>query len=340
MRWLRFILFPFSILYGGIVMCRNWLFTKGFLTSTSYDFPVICVGNLSVGGTGKSPMIEYLIRLTKDSYKVATLSRGYKRKTTGFLVANETTNASDIGDEPLQFYHKFKDEITVSVEAERTVGIEALRNLENPPAIILLDDAFQHRKVVAGFNILLTPHHDLYVNDWMLPAGNLREPISGAKRADVIVVTKCPPAISESERHQITQKLRPKSYQNVFFTTISYAKTIHSNTEKLPLASFQNQAFILITGIANSTPLLQYLNEQDLQYEHLKFPDHHHFSESEIHTIQQKAGNKRMLTTEKDFMRLQGSLESLYYLPISVAFLADEENFQQRIKTFINKKGE
>jgi len=283
-------------------------------------------------------MIEYLIRLTKDSYKVATLSRGYKRKTTGFLVANETTTAPDIGDEPLQFYHKFKDEIIVSVEAERTVGIEALRNLDNPPAIILLDDAFQHRKVAAGFNILLTPYHDLYVNDWMLPAGNLREPISGAKRANVIVVTKCPPAISERERRQIVQKLHPKAHQNVFFTTISYAETIQSAEEKLPLTSLRDQEFMLITGIANPTPLLQYLNDQDLQYVHLKFPDHHHFSESELTTIKQKAGNKHILTTEKDFMRLQGSLESLYYLPITVSFLADEGLFQTEIERFVKSQ--
>ncbi len=340
MRLIRLILFPFSILYGGIVMFRNWLFTKGWLQSTSYNFPVICVGNLSVGGTGKSPMIEYLIRLTKDDYKVATLSRGYKRKTTGFLMATAETTASDIGDEPLQFYTKFKDEIIVSVEAQRTVGIEALRNLANRPEVILLDDAFQHRKVTAGFNILLTPYHDLYVNDFMLPAGNLREPISGAKRADVIVVTKCPKEVLEAERLQITQKLRPKANQQVFFTTISYAETIQSETDELLLSSLKGEVFILITGIANPTPLLQYLNDQGLQYEHLKFPDHHRFSESEIISIQQKAGNKRILTTEKDFMRLQGSLDSLYYLPITVSFLAEEATFQEKVKAFVNKKGE
>ena len=338
MRRLRLLLFPFSIVYGGIVMFRNWMFTNGWLKSTSYNFPVICVGNLSVGGTGKSPMIEYLIRLTKDTYKVATLSRGYKRKTTGFLVANAQTTASDIGDEPLQFYSKFGEEVIVAVEAERTVGIEALRNLPNSPEVILLDDAFQHRKVTAGFNILLTPYHDLYVNDFMLPAGNLREPVSGAKRAAIIVVTKCPQEVSESEMLQIEQKLRPKTYQNVFFTTISYAKTIHTKTEKIALTSLKDEEFVLITGIANPKPLLQYLNDQGLLYSHLKFPDHHHFSESDIKTIKQKTGNKRILTTEKDFMRLQGSLESLYYLPITVSFLAEEDVFQTKVKTFIEKQ--
>jgi len=335
MRRLRLILLPFSVLYGAIVFVRNWLFDKGFLKSTSYDFPVICVGNLSVGGTGKSPMIEYLIRLLKDQYKVATLSRGYKRKTKGFLLANSTTTASDIGDEPLQFYHKFKNDIQVAVEAERTVGIETLRNLEDSPEVILLDDAFQHRKVNAGFHILLTPFYDLYANDFMLPAGNLREPISGAKRADVIIVTKCPTEVSVAEQTKIRKKLRPKAHQEVFFTTIAYSETVQNEQEEVALTDLKDSEFVLITGIANPTPLLQYLNDQQLQYTHLKYADHYHFSESDITTIKQKAGNKRILTTEKDFMRLQGSLEHLYYLPIQVQFLADEQKFQQKVGKFL-----
>lgn len=336
MRRLRLLLFPFSILYGAIVFVRNWMFDKGWLKSTSYDFPVICVGNLSVGGTGKSPMIEYLIRLTKDIYKVATLSRGYKRKTEGFIVANESTTASDIGDEPLQFYSKFGDEIIVSVEAQRTLGIAALRNLPNPPEVILLDDAFQHRKVTAGFNILLTPYNDLYANDFMLPAGDLREPRLGAKRADVIVVTKCPQEVSREEIQRITKKLRPKSGQQVFFTTIMYAENIQNKTESLALSSLQEEEFILVTGIANPTPLLEYFNDEGLQYSHLKYPDHHNFSESEIQTIQQKASTKKILTTEKDFMRLQGRLDNLYYLPIRVSFLENEAVFHEKVKEFIS----
>ena len=335
MRRLRLILLPFSVLYGAIVFIRNWLFDKGFLKSTSYDFPVICVGNLSVGGTGKSPMIEYLIRLLKDQYKVATLSRGYKRKTKGFLLANSTTTASDIGDEPLQFYHKFKNDIQVAVEAERTVGIETLRNLEDSPEVILLDDAFQHRKVTAGFHILLTPFYDLYANDFMLPAGNLREPNSGAKRADVIIVTKCPTEVSVVQQTKIRKKLRPKAHQEVFFTTIAYSETVQNEQEEVALTDLRDSEFVLITGIANPTPLLQYLNDQQLQYTHLKYADHYHFSESDITTIKQKAGNKRILTTEKDFMRLQGSLEHLYYLPIQVQFLSDEQKFQQKVGKFL-----
>lgn len=337
MRKLRLILLPFSVLYGAIVFVRNWLFDKGWLQSTSYDFPVICVGNLSVGGTGKSPMIEYLIRLLKDDYKVATLSRGYKRKTTGFLVANANTTANDIGDEPLQFYSKFGDDITVSVEAQRTAGIEALQNLPNTPEIILLDDAFQHRKVTAGFNILLTPFYDLYANDFMLPAGNLREPRIGAKRTDVIVVTKCPQKVSKEEMQHVAKKLRPKTNQQVFFTTITYSENIQNETESLALSSLRKEEFVLVTGIANPTPFLEYLKTQGLSFTHINYPDHHNFSESELRTVSQKAGNKKILTTEKDFMRLQGRLEHLYFLPIQVSFLADEAVFQANIFNFINR---
>ena len=337
MRRLRLLLLPFSLVYGAIVFVRNWMFDIGWLKSTSFNFPVICVGNLSVGGTGKSPMIEYLIRLLKDEHKVATLSRGYKRKTKGFLLANENTTAADIGDEPLQFYTKFKNDIQVAVEAERIVGIETLRNLENSPEVILLDDAFQHRKVTAGFHVLLTPFYDLYANDFMLPAGNLREPISGAKRADVIIVTKCPKEVSAEQQAKIKKKLRPKAHQEVFFTTIAYSETIQNETDEVLLSSLKDSEFVLITGIANPKPLLQHLNDQELRYAHLKYADHYDFSESDINTIKQKAGNKRILTTEKDFMRLQGSLENLYYLPIQVAFLADETLFQEKVEAFLKR---
>lgn len=335
MRRLRLLLVPFALIYGIIVWIRNWLFDKGILKSTSYDFPVICVGNVSVGGTGKSPMIEYLIRVLKDDYKIATLSRGYKRKTRGFVLANSSTTAEDIGDEPLQFYHKFKNEIRVAVEAERTVGIERLRNLPNPPEVILLDDAFQHRKVKAGFHILLTPFADLYTDDWMLPAGNLREPIAGAKRADIIIVTKCPMFLSVEMQKKIEGKIHPKSYQQLFFTTIAYAEEVIGTHDTMLLSLFSESEFVLITGIANPTPLLQYLNEQQLRYTHLKYPDHHHFSESDIQQIKQKAMNTRILTTEKDFMRLQDSIEKVYYLPISVQFVKDEEVFKEKVQTFV-----
>jgi tetraacyldisaccharide 4'-kinase len=196
MNFLRKILFPFAVLYGFITSIRNFLFDYRILKSYSFPIPVIAVGNLSVGGTGKTPQIEYLIRLLSNKYKIATLSRGYKRKSEGFILANATSNAEILGDEPFQFYKKFPN-IQVAVDANRKNGIEQLLSQSNKPDVILLDDAFQHRKVKAGFYILLTAYNDLFINDFMLPTGNLRESRSGAKRADMIIVTKCPRDISE-----------------------------------------------------------------------------------------------------------------------------------------------
>ena len=203
---LRKILFPFSFLYGWITSLRNFLFDKGILKSYRFDLPVIAVGNLSVGGTGKTPQIEYLIRLLSDSYKIATLSRGYKRKSEGFVLANKTSNAEILGDEPFQFYQKFPT-IQVAVDANRKNGIEQLLLEKQKPEIILLDDAFQHRKVTAGFYIMLTSYDDLFYKDFILPTGNLRESRSGANRADMIIVTKCPQDISEIAQEQIKQKI-------------------------------------------------------------------------------------------------------------------------------------
>src|SRR6187551_1461615 len=202
MNFLRKILFPFAILYGFITGIRNFLFDIGILISYSFDVPIIAVGNLSVGGTGKTPQIEYLIRLLSDKYKVATLSRGYKRQSEGFVLANENSDALELGDEPFQFYQKFKN-IQVAVDANRKNGIEQLLTNSNPPEIILLDDAFQHRKVKAGFYIMLTSYGDLYSNDFMLPTGNLRESRSGAQRANIVIVTKCPVNLSLDNQNTI-----------------------------------------------------------------------------------------------------------------------------------------
>jgi len=338
MRWIRLLLFPFSILYGGIIYLRNLCFDKGWLTTTRYDFPVITVGNLSVGGTGKSPMIEYLIRNLYSTYKIATLSRGYKRTSKGFVLASEKSTVASIGDEPLQFYSKFKSDITVAVDAKRVEGIEKLRTLDNQPEVILLDDAFQHRQVTAGFNILLTMYNDLYVDDYMLPTGNLREPRSGAKRADCIIVTKCPNTLSESEQNAIRKKIQPKANQELFFTTIKYATSVANGNEEKALNEFTTKDVILITGIANPKPFVAYIDGLGIKHTHLSFPDHHNFSEAEIKQLQEKANGKNIITTEKDFMRLNGKLSNLYYLPIAVQFLSDEVQFLDRLNFFIKKK--
>ena len=228
MKFLRFLLFPFAIIYDVVTTIRNFFFNVGVFKQTSFKTPIIVVGNLSVGGTGKTPMIEYLITLLKDNFKIATLSRGYKRETSGFQLADENASATSIGDEPFQFYNKFKDDILVTVDSDRRNGIENLQKHSNVPDIILLDDAFQHRSVKAGFNILLTTYSNPYFKDIVLPTGNLREPRNGAKRAHVIIVTKCPTKLSDNEKNQIVKQISPKDYQHVFFSTIAYSNEVIS----------------------------------------------------------------------------------------------------------------
>ncbi|MGK0387262.1 MAG: tetraacyldisaccharide 4'-kinase [Patiriisocius sp.] len=324
MKRLRKLLFPFAIVYGCIVTARNFLYDKqwfGF-KSTSYRKPVICVGNLSVGGTGKSPMIELLITLLKDSFELAVLSRGYKRKTSGYLEVEVSQLASQTGDEPLQFKQKFP-EVAVAVCEDRRSGIETLL----PKAdVILLDDAFQHRKVRAGFNILLTPFDDLFYEDYFLPAGNLRESRNGAQRADVIVITKCPDKVPYARLQEIQYLLQLLPHQKVYFSKIGYADTITGINETLPLGYLKGKQFTLVTGIANPNPLVSFLKEQGFSFSHKKYGDHHHFSEGEISTLQKE---ELILTTEKDYMRLHVPLGkyAIYYLPIKTIILNKQETF-------------
>lgn len=314
---LRYLLFPIVPIYYLVTWLRNKRYDFGIKKSTSYDFPVICVGNLSVGGTGKTPMIEYLIRLLKTDYRIATLSRGYKRQTKGFVVADTNATANTIGDEPFQFYQKF-DDVIVSVDADRVHGISELMALQNPPEMILLDDAYQHRKVKAGFYILLTSYDDIYTDDILLPTGNLREPRQGAKRADIIVVTKCPENLSESDKEKIRRKINPLQHQEVFFASISYSEYISNSEHRMDLKILNNKPFTLVTGIANPKTLVSYLKSLNLEFEHLNFKDHHDFSEMEIDRLKQKS---LIVTTEKDMMRLQpyfNKEEAIYYLPIEI----------------------
>ncbi len=316
MNFLRKILFPISLLYAGITALRNFFYDKGWLESTAYDFPVICVGNLSTGGTGKSPMIEFLIESLKENHKIAVLSRGYKRKSKGFLEVSKESNVEDVGDEPLQFKNKFP-EITVAVCADRREGISLLKDKSD---VILLDDAFQHRKVKASMNVLLTPYFDLYIDDFVLPTGNLREPKNGAKRADIVVVTKCPGNISVLKMNEIQWRLNLRPGQELYFSTIGYHAYIYGKNEKWVLESLKDKNFTLITGIANAKPLTDFLKKEGLVFEHREFLDHHHFTKNEIESFKVY---DHILTTEKDYMRLKDNLnsETLFYLPIKTLFL-------------------
>lgn len=329
---LRKILFPFAILYGWITQIRNFLYDTGLLKSYIFDLPIIAVGNLSVGGTGKTPQIEYLIRLLSDQYKVATLSRGYKRQSKGFVLADKQANALTLGDEPFQFYQKFPN-IQVAVDANRKNGIAQLLLQNEKPQIILLDDAFQHRRVKAGFYILLTAYGDLYCDDWMLPTGNLRENRRGSKRADLIVVTKCPKSISEAEQQKI--KMRLGTNQPVFFSSIEYDASVYSQSATIKVSEIRATAKVLLAGIAKPQIFFNHLkSENDIT---MTFSDHHSFTPMEIETIKSQTGNRLIITTEKDYMRLNGSLPAsqLYYLPIKTSFITQRKNFDQAILAFV-----
>ncbi len=332
MNLLRKLLFPFAILYGFITSLRNYLYDKGILKSYSFDIPVIAVGNLSVGGTGKTPQIEYLIRLLSTHHKIATLSRGYKRKSEGFMLADAHSTSETLGDEPFQYVQKFPN-IQVAVDADRKNGIEQLLKQNQKPDIILLDDAFQHRKVKAGFYILLTTYGDLFCDDFILPAGNLRESRSGARRADVIIVTKCPSNISESEQEIIKKKIGLDL--PVFFSTVAYDDKIYNAEESFFVTEIKTIPKVLLAGIAKPKPFFDFLRSGTDEI--MEFPDHHDFSESEIQGIKNRANDKIIVTTEKDFVRLKAKIlkKQLFYLPIKSEFVAKQDAFDQIILNYV-----
>ncbi len=342
----RILLFPFSLLYGFIVIIRNYLFDKNIIKSVSFNLPIIAVGNLSVGGTGKSPMVEYLLTLLKDKYQLATLSRGYKRKTKGYVLAHAETTAFEIGDEPMQFHQKFPD-VAVAVGEERILAIPQL--LQDKPQInvIILDDAFQHRSIKAGLHILLTQYHDLFTRDFFLPAGNLRDQKSSYKRADIIVVTKCPFNLSDKEKTGIKKEINSLPHQKIFFTTIEYGSPYHIVTAAEKPVTTDDEV-LLVCGIANPAPLKNYLAATAKVYTELSFADHHAFTIDDIKEIRKKfndvaAAEKMIITTEKDAVRLIRFKTELmkmpvFVLPVQHKFLFDEGiQFDYIVNTFIKK---
>jgi tetraacyldisaccharide 4'-kinase len=334
MNLLRKILFPFAILYGIITGMRNFLYDKGILKSYSFDIPIIAVGNLSLGGTGKTPQIEYLIRLLSSKYNVATLSRGYKRKSKGFILADSTSNAEILGDEPFQFFSKFPN-IQVAVDANRKKGIVQLLSQNQKPEIILLDDAFQHRRVKAGFYILLTTYEDLFVDDYLFPAGNLRESKVGVNRATIVIVTKCLPTLSLEEQKIITNKLNLLPNQALYFSFIDFDDSVYSADEILKVNEIKSTSKLLLAGIAKPETFFSYLeNENDFL---MTFPDHHYFTEKDITSISYQATDKIIVTTEKDYVRLNGELSNckLFYLPIKSNFISGKDKFDEAIMNYL-----
>ncbi|NNF82705.1 MAG: tetraacyldisaccharide 4'-kinase [Flavobacteriaceae bacterium] len=332
MKFIRHILIFLVPFYYLVTWVRNKLYDLGIQSSKSYDFPVICVGNLNVGGTGKTPMIEYLIRLLKDSKKVATLSRGYKRQSKGFVLADTNASPLTLGDEPFQFHSKFPD-IQVAVDADRRRGIQRLLSQSVKPKVILLDDAYQHRKVKAGLNVLLTAHDKLYTDDILLPTGDLREPRSGVKRAQIIIVTKCPIDLGKDQKEIIRSKLGIRSDQLLFFSRIKYDSHVYNNMANMPLLDLTGQSFTLVTGIADPSYLVDFLNEGKFEFEHMDFKDHHDFNNEEIDLLNSKS---LVVTTEKDYVRLREKTDSqnIWYLPIAVE-IDRKHKFDKRVLNFV-----
>ncbi len=349
MKFGQFILLPFSLVYAFVTTIRNKLFDWKVLGSKSFGIPVISVGNLSAGGTGKTPHVEYLINLLKDEFKIATLSRGYKRKTKGFVVASESSSASEIGDEPFQIHKKFPG-ITVSVDENRVNGINELLKRDKKPDIILLDDAFQHRYVKPGLSILLTDFHHLYTNDYPIPSGRLRECRSGAKRADIIIVTKTSRVLSPFDRKAITGEIKPANNQKLFFSYIEHGKFTSLKGEELKAKKVFFNSILLVAGIANPYPLESYLKKFCDELEVMKFPDHHNYTEKDvfkiIETFEKNVRRKKaIVTTEKDAMRLIqpdiiNHLISLpvFYIPIRTELhKQDKKEFDNYILDYVRK---
>jgi tetraacyldisaccharide 4'-kinase len=343
---IRILLFPFSLVYASIIKIRNWCFDKKIFASTSFNLPLICVGNLAVGGTGKSPMVEMLIRLLKDSYHTAVLSRGYKRKTKGYALAADTMSALDIGDEPMQFHRKFP-EIAIAVGEERIVAIPQLLHDRPDTQVIILDDAFQHRAVRAGLNILLTDYSNLFTRDWWLPSGDLRDAPSSYKRADMIIVTKCPEDLSEDERRSLEIEIGPEKDQRLFFSAIRYGTPYHIIRQTATTVIDAEMEVLLVSGIANPAPLKRWLNEHSGTYYEMAYGDHHIFTIDDLKAVIRRfegiaAEKKIIVTTEKDAVRLvkfRQELEQcpMYVLPIMPQFLfGDEGRFKTSILKFIN----
>jgi len=325
MKFIRWLLFPFSILYAAIVLLRNWAYDNQLYKSTSFHFPVVVIGNLAVGGTGKSPMTEYVLRLIKPYLKVTVLSRGYGRKTKGFRYVGVKDHATLVGDEPLQIKRKFPDTDVVVCE-NRVKGIQQIQDQTDA---VLLDDAYQHRRLQPSFSILLFDYASLTGPIIPLPTGNFREQLNGSKRADIIVVTKCPMDIPSTLKFSIESRIRKHTQAAIFYTKVSYQRLQTINGLLYEESILSDTAAILLTGIAKPEPLFAYLKPQLKDLNHLSYPDHHNFSQEDLNKISRSfqhlvAKHKIIITTEKDIQRLPTAFIEqypVYYIPIEQTFL-------------------
>lgn len=341
------ILFPIACLYGTIVRSHQWLYSSNVLKSASFDFPIINIGNLSVGGTGKSPHVEYIYRLLAPTAATAIVSRGYNRKTRGVQLVSTTSKAIEVGDEPLQFKIKFPEALVVVAE-KRALGINFLLEQQANFQHVLLDDAFQHWSIQPSVQILLTTYDAPFFEDAVLPMGRLREFQNGAQRAHIIIVTKCSPTLSQQERQDYIQKIKPAQHQCVFFSYFEYQMLypLFYPQKKIALDTFKTKKIVVVTGIAQTNYLKQFIEQQYDNVEYIEFPDHHYFSSTDLEAIHQKAQGKVIITTEKDATRFyehQATLKEqnwdIYVLPIQVQFAFDEgQTFQNALLSLLSSK--
>ena len=343
----KILMAPFSLLYGFGVEIRNFLYKRKWLKGIEFDLPLISVGNLSIGGAGKSPHIEYLIILLRPYLNVSTLSRGYKRKTKGYLEVAQSDNAEKVGDEPLQFKRKFPD-VFVAVAENRTFAIPKILMKKEDMQVVLLDDAFQHRAIIPGLNILLTEYEHPFTRDFLLPSGRLREWRSSYTRADIIIVSKCPPVISQDDKDKLIQEIKPLTHQKLFFSYYEYGSPYYLFNGNQRIKLTEDVDVILICAIARTDYLMNWLVEQVNSVKLLEYEDHRYFTKYDIGHTKKVYDNhtskkKVIITTEKDAMRLQLHREFLvenklpiFVLPIKVAFHFDEgEVFDEEIKQFL-----
>ena len=335
---MNFLLYPLSLIYNLYTSFRNFLFDLGIIDSIEYKIPTIGIGNLSTGGTGKSIVVDYIIGKFKNKNKITTLSRGYNRNTKGFIQASNMSTAYEIGDEPFQFYSKHP-EINVVVCEDRRKGMNIiLKNLPDTD-LCIWDDVFQHRFVKPGLMILTTTFQYPFYKDEILPVGNLRENISSAKRADLIVVTKCPDNLSQKDKISFLESLNPNDNQKVFFSSLTYMQKIKSDSEEVDIDVLEDVDFILVTGIADSSYLVNFLKNKALKFKHLKYSDHYNFNKSSIDKITGLSLNKIIITTEKDFGRLRPKINNrdIYYIEVGLKFPREinEYNFDKNIEDYI-----
>ncbi len=340
MKKLKFLLYPFSVLYSIYSSFRNLLFDFGLIDSIEYKIPTIGIGNLSTGGTGKSIIVDYLIEKFKKNKKITTLSRGYNRKTKGFVHASKRTDAYEIGDEPFQFFSKHP-EINVVVCEDRRKGMNILLKNLSDTELCIWDDVFQHRFVKPGLMILSTSFKYPFYKDEILPVGNLRENKDSSKRADIIVVTKCPIDMQINDKKSFIKSLNPLNNQKVFFSTLSYKQKIKSDVDQINIDTLAESDFILVTGIADSSYLVGFLKSKAFKFKHLKYSDHYNFNKLSIDKIRSLSIGKKILTTEKDFGRLKPKISdrNIYYIEVSMQFNSEvnDFNFDETISEYINQ---